>query len=146
MLAKSNPKLGPLIGFERRYDGPYSARLRDASFEPFHRAGAYGIDRAGRLHLTEEGRKIFDKKVADAGPRSKLADLLIVAEMIRMVYDKMSVAELLLLICDTYPEEADRSGMRGAFEDASARRRLADSLLKKDLITPERRSELIANG
>ena len=146
MLAKAAPKIGPLIGFERGRDGPYSARLRDASFEPSRRAGAYRIDRADRLHLTEEGRKIFDKRAADAGPRSRLADLIVVAEMIRMVYDKLSVDELLLLICDTYPEEVDRSGAQGAFGDASVRRRLADSLLKKDLITPERRAKLIAGG
>ena len=146
MLAKANPKLEPLIGFERHYNGPYSARLQDASFEPFYRAGAYRIDRAGRMHLTEEGRKIFNKKVSDAGPQSKLTDLLIVAEVIRMVYDKLSVDELLFLIYSTYPEEAEHSNIRDAFKDASVRRRLADSLLKKYLITPERRSELIANG
>ena len=146
MLAKANPKLGPLIGFESHYNGPYSPRLQEASFEPFHRAGAYKVDGAGRLSLTEEGKRIFDKKVSDAGPQSKLADLLIVAEMIRMLYDKLSVDELLFLIYKTYPEETEHSNIRGYFKDDSVRRRLADSLLKKEMITPGRRDELIANG
>ena len=42
--------------------------------------------------------------------------------------------------------KADRSGAGGAFEDAAVRRRLADSLLKKDLIVPERWSEMVAGG
>ena len=146
MLAKANPRLDPLISFESHYNGPYSARLQEASFEPFHRAGAYKVDREGRMHLTEEGRRVFDKKVADAGPQSKLADLLIVAEMIRMLYDKLSVDELLFLIYNTYPEETGHSNIRDSFKDASVRRRLADSLLKKEMITPERRDELIADG
>lgn len=146
MLAKANPKLGPLIGFEPHYNGPYSYRLQEALFEPFHRAGAYRVDGAGRMRLTEEGKRIFDKKVADAGPQSKLADLLIVAEMIRMLYDKLSVDELLFLIYKTYPEETEHSNIRDFFKDDSVRRRLADSLLKKDMITQGRRDELIANG
>ena len=146
MLAKANPKLGPLIGFEPHYNGPYSPRLQEASFEPFHRAGAYKVDGAGKMRLTEEGKRIFDKKVADAGPQSKLADLLIVAEMIRMLYDKLSVDELLFLIYNTYPEETEHSNIRGCFKDDSVRRRLAGSLLEKDMITPGRRDELIANG
>ena len=147
MLAKANPKLGPLIGFEPHYNGPYSPRLQEALFEPFHRAGAYKVDGAGRMSLTEEGKRIFDKKVSDAGPQSKLADLLIVAEMIRMLYDKLSVDELLFLICSTYPEETGHSNMRDSlFKDDSVRRRLADSLLKKDMITQGRHGELIAGG
>ena len=146
VLAKANPKLGSLIGFESHYNGPYSYRLQEASFEPFHRAGAYRVDGAGRMRLTEEGKRIFDKKVADAGPQSKLADLLIVAEMIRMLYDKLSVDELLFLIYKTYPEETEHSNIRDFFKDDSVRRRLADSLLKKDMITQGRRDELIANG
>lgn len=143
MLTEANPKLLPLLGFERQYDGPRPPLLQEASLEPSYRAGAYKFDRAGRMILTEAGKKIFDEKVADAGPRSKLADLLIVAEVIRMLYDKMSVEELLFLICDTYPEGVDDSDVRYAFRDASVRR-LADSLLKKDLITPNRRSEMLA--
>ena len=147
VLARASPKLGPLICFEPHYNGPYSHRLQEASSEPFHRAGAYRIDRAGRMRLTEEGRRIFDEKVADAGPQSKLADLLIVAEMIRMLYDKLSVDELLFLICSTYPEETGHSNMRDSlFKDDSVRRRLADSLLKKDMITQGRHGELIAGG
>lgn len=61
-----------------------------------------------------------------------------------MLYDKMSVEELLFLICDTCPEEVDDSDARHAFRDALVRRRLADSLLEKDLITPNRRSEMLA--
>ena len=146
MLAKANPKLEPLIYFEPHYNGPYSSRLQEASFEPFHRAGAYKVDGDGKMHLTEEGRRIFDKKVADAGPQSKLADLLIVAEMIRMLYDKLSVDELLFLIYNTYPEETEHSNIRDSFKDDSVRRRLADSLLKKDMITQGRHGELIAGG
>ena len=146
MLAQVNPKLGPLIGFEPRYDGPYSLHLREVSLEPFRRVGAYGVDSAGRMRLTEAGRSMFDKKAADAGPQSRLASLLAAAEVIRMLYDRMSVEELLFLICDTYPEEADCSDRRYAFRDASVRRRLADSLLKKDLITLNRWDEMVADG
>ena len=89
---------------------------------------------------------MFDERVAEAGPDGKLASLLIAVDVIRMLYDKMSADEVAFLICDTYPEESDRSGAGGAFEDAAVRRRLADSLLKKDLIVPERWSEMVAGG
>ena len=146
VLAQTNPKLFPLIGFEPHYSGPYSYRLQEASLEPFYRAGAYKADRAGRLRLTEAGKRVFDKKVSDAGPRSKLASLLIVAGVVRMMYDKMSAEELLFLICDTYPDGVERSDARCVLGDAPARRRLADSLLKKELITPSRWSEMVADG
>lgn len=146
MLAQVNPKFRPLIRFERSRDGPYSDRLREASSKPAGRAGAYELDPAGRLRLTEAGRRMFDERAAEAGPDGKLASLLIAVDVIRMLYDKMTADEVAFLIYDTYPEVADRSGAGGAFEDAAVRRRLADSLLKKDLIVPERWSEMVAGG
>ena len=72
-----------------------------------------------------------------AGPQSRLADLPIAAEAMRKPYDKASVDEPLLLIYKTCPE-AGHSNMCDAFRDALVRRRrrLADPLPERELITP----------
>lgn len=147
MLTQANPKLAPLFRFEDGRRGPHSARLRDASLEPLHYGDAYEVDGRGRIHLTAAGRRAYDGMAGGAADGAGPADLIDVANLTRHVYDKLAVDELLLVVCDYYyAEHAGSSAAPGWRPGKRARRRLADSLLGKDFITPERHGELIAGG
>lgn len=146
VLTKANPKLAPLFRFESHYKGPYSARLGEASLEPLHYGNAFEVGRRGSIRLAAAGQQAYDDMAARAPNGTKLRDLINVANLTRHIYDKLTVDELLFLVCDFYPEHTDLSNVQDRYKSPATRRRLADSLLKKEIITQERHEELIAGG
>ena len=143
--AKANPKLAPLLRFESRPHGPYSARLDDASTGQLRCGEARKVDETGGMRLTAAGRRAYDGMLANAQYGAKLGDPTDVANLTGHVYDSLTVDELLFLIRDYYPEHADPAGSCKC-KTPAVRRQLADSLLKKEIVTPGRYLELIAGG
>ena len=140
ILSKAYPKASEFLRFERHYKGPFSPDVSELIENPSYYVGAFTIDRSGRCSLTEEGRKIYEKIVQENRENARFKELLAVMKTIRELYDRLSKDELLFLIYASYPEYKERSIF---FEKLlSKRRALAESLLKKGLITEKRFEEL----
>jgi hypothetical protein len=64
--------------------------------------------------------------------------------MVREVYDRLTLKELLLLIYDTYPEYAEKSNVfRGICKE---KKQLAGGMLSKGIIDEERYRLLLKGG
>lgn len=146
ILSQVNPKLAPLLRFEAHHRGPYSARLQEVSQDPLYHEHEYAINAGGSMELTAAGKKKYDEIVSSSGAQEMYDDLVIAANLIRHMYDRLTVDELLFLICDKYPEYTSKSGVRDKYKDPDTRRRLATSLIKKEIITGGRFEELVGNA
>lgn len=144
VLTQVNPKLSSLLRFENHYRGPYSARLQEVSLDPLYYEQAYVVKADGKIEMTVKGKKQYEKMIGD-GSEGEYDDIVIAASMVRDMYDRLTVDELLFLIYDTYPAYTSKSNVHDRYKDPDTRRRLATSLVKKDLITQGRFKELIAN-
>ena len=140
ILSKAYPKASEFLRFERHYKGPFSSDVSELIENPSYHVGVFSIDRSGRCSLTEEGRRIYEKIVQENHGNARFMELLAVMKTIRELYDRLSKDELLFLIYTSYPEYREKS----IFSEKllSKRVALAESLLKKGLITEKRFEEL----
>lgn len=143
MLTKVDPVLEALFRFEPYPGGPHSPGLQRASLEPLQHAGAYEVGRHGEARLTAAGHRAYGEMVSGSVRMRGLAGA---ASFVRHVYDGVDADEFLFLISDAYSGTAELSGMDDRYKDPKVRRRLADSLVDKGIITTERYRELIGNG
>ena len=143
VLSRSNPKVGEILSFEKHYKGPYSPDVAEIMRSPLYYREAFYFDKKGRCHLTDEGRKIYENIVREYGKNEKFQAFLAAMKMIRELYERLSVDELLFLIYISYPEYREKSLF---FEKLLSRKReLAESLWKKGLITEKRFKEIVGN-
>lgn len=145
VLSQVNPELSALLRFKRHCNGPHSARLQEASMDTARRDHSYEVKADGRIEMTARGKERYGAMVGD-GPRGGHDDLAIAASMIRHMYDRLTVDELRLLICDTYPAYTSRSNGRYWYKDPDTRRRIAMSLVEKEIITQGRFKELTSSA
>lgn len=143
MVSKAVPKAGELFDFRRHYNGPFSQMLQEITNEPLYYDGAYMVHQNRSVSLTESGRDLFEKIIAEYRHNKKFSDLLKTIRLTREIYDKLGKDELLFLIYQTYPEYIDASNIYDRLVANKERPiQLADSLSAKGLITDERREEL----
>ncbi len=132
MLTKVDPGLEALFRFEPHPGGPHSPGLQRASLEPLRHEGAYEVGRHGGVCLTTEGRHAYEAMVSGTVRMKGLAGA---ASFVRHVYDGVDADEFLFLVSDAYSGTAELTGMDDRYRDPEARRRLADSLVDKGIIT-----------
>jgi uncharacterized protein YwgA len=145
ILSKVNPKLQELFRFEKHYQGPYSQVLQDLVHEPAHHGDAYTYDNRG-YYLTAYGRVVFDGIVEQYENNENFGRIFKALQLIRQMYDPLSKDELLFLVYTTYPEYTELSSeYERLVGDKRNRKRMADTLLHRGLVTKERYNELIGN-
>ena len=133
ILSRANPRISGILKFDRHYKGPYSQEIDETIKSPSYYGGAFSVDKKGSCYLTEKGRKIYESLVRSYDKDEKFRALLAAMKMIRELYDKLSIDELLFLIYISYPEYRERSIF---FEKLLSRKKeLAESLLKKGLVS-----------
>jgi len=143
ILSKSNPIVQKFLEFERHYHGPYSQVLKEVVEEPIHFENAFILDKDG-IHLTSYGKKIFNKLVEENRENKKFMEFLHALKLIRNLYDKLSVEELLFLIYITYPEFTKLSSISDRLlKNKVKRHQILRSLLRKGIITEKRYKELV---
>lgn len=142
MLSRSAPKVNDYFNFEKHHNGPYSLDLHETVMNPFVYDNPYQVAPSGII-LTENGKKIFN----DLGKKfygKKFLDLIKIVKLIRKIYDPLLKNELLFLTYKTYPKYIDASNICDKLNlDTKNSTMLADSLLKKGVITQERYEELL---
>jgi hypothetical protein len=143
MLSKCFPIIQEYFNFEAFHYGAYSQALQEAVEEPFYYENAFKIE-GSKISLSDVG-KIEFKNIVREGQSDKYAsELLSALKLIRELYDKLSVNELLFLIYNTYPESAKFSSVSDKYlKDRTLRERYAKGLLNKGIISKDRYNELV---
>lgn len=144
MVSRVNPKVSEYFDFEKHYNGPYSQKLQEIILEPLYFDSAYHVEPNSTVILTANGKKIFEDIKKEYFENKKFSDLLKTLKLIREIYDALSKEELLFLIYRTYPEYIEASNVYEKLViNERKRKRLANSLLEKGIITEERYAELL---
>ena len=138
-----NKDASELLGFVKRFDGPYSKEVSRALDSPVHLLGAWKRSDNG-IALSPEGGKAFKELVSLFNGVERFSMLLESIKMIRRMYDRLSRDELLLLVFLTYPDYMEESSYSA---DIYARKdTLASSLHSRGLITDGRYNEIIKDA
>lgn len=146
------PGIRSHLSFIKHYHGPFSREIQETIHRPlflennWEYIGPSPSDElsSGYVKLTSEGVRRYRKIVSSIHEGDELARLLSSIKMVRAVYDRLTLKELLLLIYDTYPEYAEKSNVfRGI---CSEKRQLAAGMLSKGIINEERYRLILKGG
>jgi len=95
----------------------------------------------GYVELTPDGKREYQRIYAASSANPDMQSILAAMMMVRELYDKLSLEELLLLVYDTYPEYQKKSDVFEAIR--KSKKKLADDLVRKGFISEARHKELI---
>ena len=140
IFTKVNPKFQEIFEFEKYHYGPYSQALAEITEEPLYYENAWYRNKEGKICLTSEGKKIFNKILEEKSNDKDFSETIASLKLIRNLYDKLSNEELLFLIYATYPEFTKFSSVSNKI--INKKPKILKNLLKKGLITKKRYEEL----
>jgi len=147
-----HPDIKKFMGFISHYRGPYSEEIEQIIKNPFNLINCwtyipptrYDTLSGGYVELTPHGRREYQRLYAASSVNPQMGPILAAMKMVRELYDKLSLEELLLLIYDTYPEYQKKSNV---FDDIQkSKKRLAGNLVKKGYIDEDRYEDLMASN
>lgn len=147
-----HPDIKKFMRFISHYRGPYSEEIQQVIRNPFNLINCwiytpparYDALSGGYVELTPHGRGEYQRLYAASSANSQMEPILAAMTMVRELYDKLSMEELLLLIYDTYPEYQKKSDV---FESIRrSKKRLAENLVKKGYIDEDRYEDLLASN
>ena len=147
-----HPDIKKFMGFISHYRGPYSEEIEQIIKNPFNLINCwtyipptrYDTLSGGYVELTPHGRREYQRLHAASSVNPQMVPILAAMKMVRELYDKLSLEELLLLIYDTYPEYQKKSNV---FDDIQkSKKRLAGSLVNKGYIDEDRYEGLMASN
>jgi uncharacterized protein YwgA len=139
ILSNFNNVIKNFFNFQKHYYGPYSQELKESVEEPHYFSDAWIIE-GNKIEITEKGKQIFQKFLDEYRGNKRFNEVLEVIKLVRRMYEKLSMEELLLLVYVTYPKYRIKSQI---FDEIYSKKdKIALSLLKKGLITKERCEEI----
>lgn len=152
LLWNFHPDIKEFLTFISHYRGPYSKEIEEIIKNPFYLADCWKYIPPSRtdnisggfVELTSQGREKYQQVYAESMKNQKMVPLLAAFKMVREMYDKLSLEELLLLIYDTYPEYRKKSNVYETIH--KSRQSIAEKLKKKGFIDEERYQTLIASS
>ena len=152
LLQNFHPKIRQYLNFIKYYRGPFSKEIQETLKDPVYLENhwAYIPPRSGDklsggyIELTDDGRKEYKRLIKKIEDDVELLHLFNGIKMVRELYDKLTLKELLLIIYDTYPEYTEKSIVYNEIENEKGK--LADGLFKKGFIDKERHRSLLAGN
>ncbi len=142
VLSQINPKIQEIFNFKKHYKGPYSQFLDEIIDAPMYHPNSF-ITLNQKILITSEGQKNFLEIKNKFSQDKKFIELISTLKLIRELYDKLSINELLFLIYETYPEYTKFSDISDRLlKNKSIRKIILDSLSSKGVITDKRYLEL----
>lgn len=144
LLWNFHPEIKEYLNFIKHYRGPFSKDIQEAIQDPVYLEDCWIYTppkrgdnlSGGHVELTDKGREEYNRLVKRIREQEDLLHLLAGMKMVRELYDKLSMEELLLLIYDTYPEYSEKSNVYR--EIKRKRKLLAERIKKKGIIDEER--------
>jgi hypothetical protein len=149
LLWNFHPDIKKFVRFISHYRGPYSEEIEQVIKNPFNLINCwtyipparYDTLSGGYVELTPQGRHEYQRLYVASSANPQMGPILAAMKMVRELYDKLSLEELLLLIYDTYPEYQKKSDVFEAIR--KSKKKLADDLVRKGFISEARHKELI---
>lgn len=145
VLSNANKRIKELIKFEKHNFGPYSDDLTDVSQNPIYHPNAYYHDN-NKIYITNEGRQFFKELLENNKDNSRFNEMLIMLKMIRNLYDKLNVDELLFIIYLTYDTYTEKSIISDKLLNPPKRNQLALRVYRKGVITEKKYNEIIGEN
>jgi uncharacterized protein YwgA len=142
ILSRTNPIFNKIINFQKHYYGPYSPDLKEILEDPVYHIDSIRI-KNGKISLTEHGKRYYEKIFQENKESERFLKMMGAMKMIRELYDKLRVDELLLLIYITYQQYKKKSKVSSEILSSPIKERLAKKLFFKGFITEKRYNELI---
>jgi hypothetical protein len=147
-----HPDIKKFMTFISHYRGPYSEEIQQVIRNPFNLINCWtyipparnDTMSGGYVELTPQGRREYQRLYTASSANPQMEPILAAMKMVRELYDKLSLEELLLLIYDTYPEYQKKSDVFEVIR--KAKKKLAENLVKKGFIDEERYEDLIAGN
>lgn len=147
LLWNFDQKIQPYLRFIKHYRGPFSKEIQETIQDPLYLEDHWVYipprDRlsGGYIELTPEGRSEYKRLLRKISDNEELLYLIAGIKMVRELYDKLTLEELLLLVYDTYPDYIEKSDV---YKDIEKRKlQLAEGLKKKGFVNSERHISLI---
>jgi len=147
LLWNFDKKLRDSLQFIKHYRGPFSKEIQETIQNPLYLEDCWIYispkDKlsGGYVKLTPAGRQEYKRLLERVQKNDDLIHLLAGIKMVRELYDKLTLEELLLLIYDTYPDYIEKSEV---WKDiAKKKSQLAISLKKKGVASDDRYISLI---
>jgi hypothetical protein len=152
LLWNFHPDIKKFVRFISHYRGPYSEEIEQVIKNPFNLINCwtyippvrYDTLSGGYVELTPQGRHEYQRLYVASSANPQMGPILAAMKMVRELYDKLSLEELLLLIYDTYPEYRKKSNVFDEIQ--KSRKRLAGNLVKKGYIDEARYKDLMASN
>lgn len=140
------------LNFIKHYMGPFSKEIQETIFNPVYLEGDWNYEppknkdnlSGGYVYLTEKGISDYETLIEaiKSDKNEDMMHLLAGITIVRNLYDKLTLEELLLLIYDTYPDYTEKSRVSKSIEQN--KEKLATNLLSKGLIDKKRYASLVA--
>lgn len=151
LLWNFHPMIKKFLDFIEHYRGPFSKEIQETVLYPFYLEDCWKYIppkkgdslSGGYVELTEKGIREYNRLLDNIGADEDLKHLLSGMKIVRQLYDKLTLEELLLLIYDTYPEFTKKSNVYDQIK--KKKEKISTSLMKKGLID-EKRKESFFSG
>lgn len=149
LLWNFNSDVKPFLDFIKYYRGPFSREIHETIRHPVFCIKCWEYippnkkDKlsGGYIKLTQKGVGEYRKLYQELKNIDKVFHLLTGIKMVRRLYDKLTLEELLLLIYDSYPEYTEKSIV---YDNITKRKeKLSKGLLKKGVIDTERFQSIV---
>ena len=152
LLWNFHPYMKEFLHFIKHYRGPFSSEVEKVILYPFYLDDCWSYEppskkdslSGGYIKLTPKGMEKYQTLFQKAHKNESLILLLTGIKMVRELYDKLSLEELLLLIYDTYPKYKLRSNVSDSI--FRKRKSLANGIYSKGFVDKVRMESLIAGS
>lgn len=142
LLSNFKKEIAETFNFEKHYYGPFSQVLNEALKSPAYFSEAFYFD-GEKVSLTSYGRNMFLEMVKNFSKEENFNILISSLKILRDIYDKLTMDEVMFLIYETYPSYTELSEVSDRLlKDNIMREKLTKNILSKGLITKERYEEL----
>ena len=141
LLWNFHPKIRDYLSFIKHYKGPFSKEIQETIKDPLYLENHWTYvppkrgDKlsGGFVGLTPMGREEYKRLEQKIKERNdELIHLLAGIKIVRELYDKLTMEELLFLIYDTYPDYIEKSNV---YKDIECKKsQLVENLIKKGVM------------
>lgn len=140
-----DPRVKDFVNFIKHAFGPYSPEISAIVEDPIFLIGCWSYNkssdlRGGRIELTSKGKEKYLTDLEKIERNEQMKLFLSAIKMVRELYDKLSVNELLLLVYVTYPKYKEFSDVW--IKINNQRKYLSKSILSKGLIDEKKYIEI----
>lgn len=149
LLWNFDKNLREYLRFIKHFRGPFSKEIQETVVNPFYLENYWNYTSprkgdnlsGGYVELSNKGKQEYKKLILKIKEKEEFLHLIAGMKMVRELYDKLTLEELLLLIYDTYPDYTEKSSVYRDIEKKKSV--LAERLRRKGIADLKRYNALV---